>query len=88
MAFLGANELDRFLSQIDLNDDGVISFAELAAALSMPWTPPEEMTVLEPEVEDVETVQSDEEDDGDDDDSDEEQKDKEEESQKKKKDED
>ena len=55
LAFLGANELDRFLSQIDLNDDGVISFAELAAALSMPWTPPEEMTVLEPEVEDADS---------------------------------
>jgi len=52
LAFLGINELDRFLSQIDLNDDGVISFAELAAALSMPWTPPVEMTVLEPDVTD------------------------------------
>ena len=49
LTFLGSNELDRFLSQIDLNDDGVISFPELAAALSMPWSPPEEMTVLEPE---------------------------------------
>ena len=52
LAFLGSNELDRFLSQIDLNDDGVISFPELAAALSMPWNPPEEMTVLEPDVSD------------------------------------
>ena len=50
LAFLGTNELDRFLSQIDLNDDGVISFAELAAALSMPWTPPSEKIVLEPDV--------------------------------------
>ena len=49
LAFLGSKDLDRFLSQIDLNDDGVISFPELAAALSMPWTPPEELTVLEPE---------------------------------------
>ena len=49
LAFLGTNELDRFLSQIDLNKDGVISYAELAAALSMPWNPPEEMAVLEPE---------------------------------------
>ena len=83
LAFLGANELDRFLSQIDLNDDGVISFAELAAALSMPWTPPAEMTVLEPEEEESDDSDdavllsnaddaSDEEEDDDDDDSDEE----------------
>jgi len=71
LAFLGTNELDRFLTQIDLNHDGVISFAELAAALSMPWTPPEEMTVLEPEEGD-EVDDSDEEEDEDDDDSDEE----------------
>ena len=75
LAFLGANELDRFISQIDLNDDGVISFAELAAALSMPWTPPEEKVVLEPEdaedeSEEVTTSEDDdeEEDDSDDDD--------------------
>ncbi|MEE2759304.1 MAG: EF-hand domain-containing protein [Candidatus Thermoplasmatota archaeon] len=49
LAFLGAKELDRFLEQIDLNHDGVISYAELAAALSMPWNPPEEIAVLEPE---------------------------------------
>ena len=66
LAFLGANELDRFLSQIDLNDDGVISFAELAAALSMPWSPPEEKEVLEP----VETEGSDASDDEDEEDSD------------------
>ena len=65
LAFLGSKDLDRFLSQIDLNDDGVISFPELAAALSMPWTPPEELTVLEPEA-------TEEESDDDDDDSDDE----------------
>ena len=48
LAFLGADELDRFLIQIDLNKDGVISYPELAAALSMPWTPPSELKVLEP----------------------------------------
>ena len=48
LAFLGADELDKFLSQIDLNDDGVISFPELAAALHLPWTPPES-TDVEPE---------------------------------------
>ena len=48
LAFLGADELDRFLMQIDLNKDGVISYPELAAALSMPWTPPSELKVLEP----------------------------------------
>ncbi|MEE2747152.1 MAG: hypothetical protein VX473_01620 [Candidatus Thermoplasmatota archaeon] len=67
LAFLGANELDRFLSQIDLNDDGVISFAELAAALSMPWTPPEDVVVLEPEESDDD---DDDEEDSDDDDED------------------
>ena len=45
LAFLGADELDKFLSQIDLNDDGVISFPELAAALHLPWTPPESTDV-------------------------------------------
>jgi hypothetical protein len=65
LAFLGADELDRFLSQIDLNDDGVISFPELAAALSMPWTPPKEAAVLEPESTDDDT----EDEDGDDEDS-------------------
>ncbi|MDP6889197.1 MAG: EF-hand domain-containing protein, partial [Candidatus Thalassarchaeaceae archaeon] len=59
LAFLGSNELDRFISQIDLNDDGVISFAELAAALSMPWTPPEEKVVLEPDVSDEDEDESD-----------------------------
>ena len=54
LAFLGANELDRLISQIDLNDDGAISYPELAAALSMPWTPPKEMSVLEPESDDSE----------------------------------
>ncbi|MED5486586.1 MAG: EF-hand domain-containing protein, partial [Candidatus Thermoplasmatota archaeon] len=48
LAFLGANELDRFIAQIDLNRDGVISYPELAAAISMPWVAPEEPTVLEP----------------------------------------
>ena len=50
LAFLGADELDRFLLQIDLNKDGVISYPELAAALSMPWSQPAETTVLEPDV--------------------------------------
>ena len=68
LSFLGASELDRFLSQIDLNNDGVISYPELAAALAMPWTPPKDLTVLEPE-------ESDEEEDDDDDDSDEEEDD-------------
>ena len=45
LAFLPHHDLDRFLNQIDLNSDGVITLGELAAALSMPWSPP---TVLEP----------------------------------------
>mgnify|MGYP006083365813 CR=1 FL=1 len=68
LAFLGENELDRFLSQIDLNDDGLISFPELAAALSMPWSPPEELTVLVPEVEEKEDSDNEEDESGDDED--------------------
>ncbi len=51
LAFLPHHDLDRFLNQIDLNSDGVITLGELAAALSMPWTPP---TVLEPVAESAE----------------------------------
>jgi Ca2+-binding EF-hand superfamily protein/RNA polymerase subunit RPABC4/transcription elongation factor Spt4 len=36
LSFLGADELDRFLMQIDLDRDGTISFGELAAALMIP----------------------------------------------------
>ena len=81
LAFLGADELDRFLTQIDLNDDGVISFPELAAALSMPWTPPEDTAVLEPEEDEVEEVEddSDSDDESDDDDSEDEEEDSDEE---------
>jgi len=70
LAFLPHQDLDRFLAQIDLNDDGQISFAELAAALSMPWARPAEKIVLEPEPEEEEAEE--EADDSEDDDSDEE----------------
>ena len=36
LSFLGTDELDRFLMQIDLDRDGTISFGELAAALMIP----------------------------------------------------
>ena len=56
LAFLGADQLDRFLFQIDLNKDGSIQYGELAAALSMPWTQSQDIAVLEPE-DDVEGVE-------------------------------
>ena len=54
LAFLPHNDLDRFLTQIDLNSDGGISLGELAAALSMPFTAAKAPIVLEPVEEETE----------------------------------